>query len=1112
MAISNFDRVTKVMELLRSGLGPFVEREIVNKYKIKAEDIGTRLVPKDGINAKKPPREWDVSALLIVIGDTWNEIFRDTLGFSDRNLVSELRTIRNQWAHQEPFNFDDTYRALDSAERLLTSISAVAEAQEISRSKSELMRLHFEEQSRNVRRKLTTVNIESQGSMLLKPWRTVVEPHEDVARGSYQNAEFAADLWQVFVGEGSSEYQDPIEFFRRTHLTQSLRGLLKGAMLRVSGKGGDPVIQLQTNFGGGKTHSMLALYHLLSSQDTTSLLGVEELMKEAEISKLPEVKRVVLVGTKLSPSTPSIKPDGTVVHTLWGELAYQLGGPEAYSIIAKDDENATSPGDALRKLMNEYGPCLILIDEWVAYARQLHDEFDLPGGNFDTQFTFAQALTESASGSNSCLLVVSLPASDTGSSLNSEKEDNEVGGERGRAALERLRNAVGRVEATWRPASAEESFEIVRRRLFNPLIEREQFVARDVVANSFSKLYIDNKEDFPAECKTADYEKAIRDAYPIHPEVFERLYSDWSTLAKFQRTRGVLRLMATVIHSLWSSEDSSPLILPAHLPMDDSRVRSELTRYLPDNWSPIIDKDIDGPNSLPVSIDTQNPELGKYHACRRVTRTIYLGSAATSKAANKGLDLRRIKLGCVMPGEPAAKFNDALRRLASSATYLYNDDARYWFDTQPTVTKIVEDRAEQFTSNPDKATNELRKRLNANCGSSEFAAIHKLPPTAGDIPDDIVTRLVILGPNEPYIKDPNEKSPAEKRTIEILESRGNAPRRYRNTLVFLAADAARYQELDLAIRIFLAWESVIDDKDSLDLTMNQIRQAETQKSAAHQRVDAQLSEAYQWLLVPVQANPSEPVKIDVLKLTGQGNLDSRAAKKLQNEERLLTSLGGNRLLMEIDRIPLWQNEEKSVAISQLVEYFASYTYLPRVASPNVIYRAIEAGVRLLTWRNDGFAYAESYDNQKDRFIGLSAGTDMAIQNGDRGLVVKSTIADKQLKVDLSQVKDASSIVADETDEHAPQTPVSEQGTVSIKARPRRYHASIDLDPQKPSDVSKIYNEVISHFTSASLFGITVKVSLEIEADNEEGFGDNIVRIVSENGNSLKFKQHGFEES
>ena len=517
MAITNHDRVGKAMELLKSGLGPFVEREFKSIYKDRAAAELQRFLGEDRLNAKKAVTALDVAALLKIMWDSWNDVFRLTLGPAERSLVSELRDHRNKWAHQEAFSSDDTYRALDSSGRLLTAVSA-PQADEIEKMKTELLRLRFDEQARSEKRKSAGTAIEGAAAGGLKPWREVVTPHQDVASGRYQQAEFAADLWQVHLGEGTDEYRNPVEFFRRTYLTESLKRMLVGAVRRLAGRGGDPVVQLQTNFGGGKTHSMLALYHLFSGIAPTELVGIDAVMEEAEAKTLPTARRVVLVGNKISPGNPSTKPDGTVVRTLWGELAWQLGGKKAFARIRADDEKATSPGDVLRELFNEYGPSLILIDEWVAYARQLHDQGDLPAGGFETQFTFAQVLTESAKLVKNCLLVISLPASDTSGSPHSQADDVEVGGQRGREALDRLRNVVGRVESSWRPASAEEGFEIVRRRLFEPLSDPAQFRDRDVVARAFADFYRTQHQEFPPECRDADYEKRIKSAYPIHPE------------------------------------------------------------------------------------------------------------------------------------------------------------------------------------------------------------------------------------------------------------------------------------------------------------------------------------------------------------------------------------------------------------------------------------------------------------------------------------------------------------------------------------------------------------------------------------------------------------------
>src|SRR5579863_3826028 len=372
MAITNHERVGKAMDLLKQGLGPFVEREFKGYYKDRAPAEATRYLGEDRILAKKTIAEWDAAALLKLMWEAWNDVFRRILGPAERSLVNELRDLRNKWAHQQTFSGDDAYRALDSAGRLLTAISA-PQSDEIEKTKMELLRLRFDEQVRNEKRKSAGTAIESPTTGNLKPWREVVTPHKDVASGRYQQAEFAADLWQVHMGEGTDEYKKPVEFFRRTYLTESLKQMLIGAVRRISGQGGDPVVQLQTNFGGGKTHSMLALYHLFSGVAPGELAGIDAVLKAAEVTRPANVNRVVLVGNRISPGNPVTKADGTVVRTLWGELAWQLGyaagglkeAAKAFKRVKADDVNATSPGDVLRELFNDYGPCLILIDEWV---------------------------------------------------------------------------------------------------------------------------------------------------------------------------------------------------------------------------------------------------------------------------------------------------------------------------------------------------------------------------------------------------------------------------------------------------------------------------------------------------------------------------------------------------------------------------------------------------------------------------------------------------------------------------------------------------------------------------------------------------------------------------
>ncbi|MGQ4806671.1 hypothetical protein NKDENANG_00001 [Candidatus Entotheonellaceae bacterium PAL068K] len=967
------------------------------------------------------------------------------------------------------------------------------------------MRVRFDEQRRGEMRQRYAAATEGKPQTGLKPWRQVVTPHRDVASGNYQQAEFAADLWQVYLGEAASEYQHAVEFFRRTFITEGLHQLLANGVRRLGGKGGDPVVELQTNFGGGKTHSMLALYHLFSSTPASDLPGLDQVLKDAACEVSSRVHRAIVAGTRISPGNPSQKHDGTVVRTLWGEVAWQLGGKKGYEMVRADDENATNPGDRMKELFNTFSPCLVLIDEWVAYARQLHEGSTLPAGTFDTQFTFAQALSESARAARNTLLVVSIPAS-----------DNEIGGDWGQRALSRLKNAVGRVESSWRPANPDEGFEIVRRRLFEPFHDQQDFVARDAVARAFVDMYSTQHNEFPSACREAEYERRIKLAYPIHPELFDRLYNDWSALDKFQRTRGVLRLMAAVIHALWERQDSNLLILPASIPMDDSAVQFELTRYLDDQWTPVINKDVDGEHSLPIQLDREVPSLGRYSACRRVARTLYVGSAPIQRAANRGIDDRRVKLGCVQPGEIVATFGDSLRRLTDRATYLYVDGNRYWYSTQPTVSRLAEDRANQCHEH--EVLDEIIRRLREEARSrGDFHRVHACS-TGSDIPDEREARLVILGPQQPHSKG-LDSSAARQEAQSILQSRGNSPRHYKNTLVFLAGDATRLKELHTAIRQFMAWKSIWDEQEQLNLDPSQCRQADTKRRSAEDTVKARIPEAYQWLLVPSQPDLKGTLEWTEMRLQGTDSLARRAAKKLKNEEMLLVQMGGNRLRLELDRVPLWRGND--VTIKQLIEDFATYPYLPRLRDSDVLIAALQEGIGWLTWQSDTFGYAHSKE-ASGRYLGLVGGSRATIRVEGGARVVKPDVAAEQQQQDAEAARQpggaatarAASIDrtgAQEQPSGRDRTAETETTRPTQPAAPiyRRFHGAVRLDPLRVArDAGRIADEVIQHFTRD--VGATVEVTLEIQARLQQGASDKTVRDVTENCRTLGFQTFGFE--
>ena len=1106
MALSNRERVGRVMETLKQGMGPFILREYRVIYKGRYVDemesvLASRSYP--GL----PRQAWedqqallaalDAQACLNLMLRRWNEVFQEKLGHVGRSYMSEMIEARNSWAHQGTFNNDEAYRIVDTAARLLKMVSAAQEAAEVDEIGRGLLRLRYEAEAKKAKVEAEPVKTAGITTLAgLKPWREVVHPHPDVASGRYMQAEFVADLSQVLAGTAEPEYQDPLEFFQRTYLTEGLLALLVTGVKRLTAQGGDPVVQLQTAFGGGKTHSMLALYHLSSGGiQLSDFPGGERIAEQIGHVDLPEANIAVLVGTALDPTRPREYQDATV-HTLWGELAYQLGGLEGYQLVEQADLKGVSPGsNALSDLLFQFGPCLIIIDELVAYARNLHGVDRLPAGSFESIMTFAQSLTEAVRRSDESILLISVPASDI-----------EIGGDAGRAALETLSHVIGRIESVWKPITATESFEIVRRRLFATAIDH---AARDAVISAFGDVYRNASGEFPSGVSERDYLDRMRAAYPIHPELFDRLYQDWSTLDRFQRTRGVLRLMAAVIHQHWTRGDQSLLIMPGTLPLDTARVRNELLRYLPDTWDAVFDTDIDGPESHPFTIDGNVPALGRYNASRRVARTIFIGSApSVAEQRVRGLEEIRLRLGCAQPGEPAAVFGDALRRMGVQLTYLYTDGSRYWYDTRPTVNKLARDRAQSFAR--EEVNAEIIDRLRAVSKNRDFAAFHVSPPETSDVVDEARARVVVLHPESTH-KRTTGNTEATENAHRLLEGRGTAQRLYKNMLMFIAADENDAEALRLAVRDFSAWQSIQDEQDELNLDAQQRRQVATSLVKADETVDLRLRSAYSWLLVPTQPDPLGTTAFQASRISGDDNFYDRAARKLRNDGLLIYEWSPDILRMELDRYIWSEDRGWEVRLKQLWEYLAQYCYLPRLFDHEVLVKAVKDGVGRL---DAPFAYATGKSDQGHHTGVLFRSLGNVYFDDDSALVHPEHLDVPPLPDSCPRCKNPlPECTCGAPPELCPKcrNPIDE---CTCEEPPTevlsRYYGRVEIDAQRVNkDVGLIVEELIERLSSQ--VGCEVAISLEIEAKRPEGFDEGTIRTISENSRTLKFEHYGFEE-
>ncbi len=1098
MATTNRDRVARVMDLLKEGLGPFVLREYKMVYR---KDYGREIFEALRSERYEPPQDafesedtllahLDVHGWLNLMWRRWNEVFSQKLGHAERAYVSLLMDARNKWAHQAAFSNDDAYHVADTAARLLGAISAGDQMAEVQAIGQDLLRLRYEAQAQKSR-KVTAPLAEDERRTTpagLKPWRQVVQPHPDVASGRYMQAEFTADLSQVLAGRAAAEYQDPREFFRRTYLTEGLLALISNGIRRLTGQAGDPVVQVQTAFGGGKTHSMLALYHLAGGeiQKLSDIVGGERIAQEVGDIDPPEANRAVLVGQALNPADPRVYADCTT-RTLWGEMAYQLGGVEGYALVANADLAGVNPGsDTLVALLETFGPCLIIIDELVAYARNLYGTDNLPAGTFDSVMSFIQSLTEAVRRSTDSLLVIAIPQSRI-----------EIGGEGGQETLNILSHIVGRMEAVWRPITAIESFEIVRRRLFASEVD---YAARDAVLAAFAAMYYDNRGDFPSTVSEREYLERMRAAYPIHPELFDRLYQDWSTLDRFQRTRGVLRLMAAVIHELWARGDQSLLIMPGTLPLDAAAVRNELLRYLPETWSGVTDADVDGPESRPFQLDGNVPVLGKYAASRRVARSIFVGSAPSVAAQTvRGVEEVRIRLATVQPGEPVAVFGDALKRMSNQLTYLYTDGSRYWYDTRPTVNRLARDRAQNIS--PDVVNQEIVSRLKKVPRTRDFGGAHVAPLQTSDVIDEPQVRVVVLHPDHTH-KRSNGDSVARQFAAEILESRGNSPRIYRNMLVFVAPDQGDMEALKEAVREHLAWLSIRDDEDPLNLDAQQRKQVQAQLARTQETAEHRLREAYSWLLMPYQPDPMGKIEWQAARISGEESFYVRAARKLHQSEALIPAWSPDNLRIELDRFNLW-GDEGYIGLKQLWDYFARYCYLPRLLDDKVLQQAVRDGISRL---DAPFAYATKV-SAEGRYHGLAFRSASSIYFDDESVLVHPDEAQRQIDEDraVAEPRDSEQVVTEQPADRAPGPPV----VVVPPPRLTHYYGAVAIDPQRANkDMGLVVDEVIQRLTS--LTGCMVDIHLEISAYRAEGFDEATVRTISENSRTLKFSTYDFE--
>jgi predicted AAA+ superfamily ATPase len=766
----------------------------------------------------------------------------------------------------------------------------------------------------------------------------VVTPHEDIRQGRFDASVFAANLGHVLVGQGAVDYRDPTTFFTKTYMTRGLSRLLREMMERLSGKtkSSEPVIQLQTPFGGGKTHTLLCMYHLIKSpKESAKVDNVRTLLDAANLKEVPTASVAAVVGSALN------------VHhdrTPWGEIAWQLGGENLYKMMAKDDEKKTAPGTKLLgRLLEQVGPCVILVDEILTYLLNASavkvGEESLRG----TTLYFLQELTEAVSNCPHAVLVATLTSQIT--------ESMSEHGELTYASIEKV---MGRVERVKTPVEGEEIYEVIRRRLFEDLGDGSH---KQATVEAYWAMYQKLGDDVPAACKEPSYRDRMLAAYPFHPELISVLYERWGSIPEFERTRGVLRLLAFVISQLYKKKDNDPLIQSCNVDLGSVEVRPELVKFTGNQYHGVIDSDIAGKDAKAPEIDRQlGSEYAKESVSEKLAKAVFMYSFGAGQ--QRGTTLPQLRVTTLNPELPPPFIADAVDRLSKRLWYLYQESGLYYFDARANLNRILVDREEMVRSEPEKVREFARSQLNDLIGE-KTVRVFRYPKEDRDVADIPQLSLVVLDLD--MLVDEDEIPIDTKAFLEqILKKHGQGFRKHANSLIFLAPDKQRFVDVLDSARRLLALRNINEDQTTKRrLTEEQKKDLTSRLKEAEARLPGAISSTYRHVIVPTANKELRSFDMGIATLAANELLSNKVIQILRDNDQLLDKLDPSVLIGE--KWKLWPEDQDVIHVPTLAAYFTTLTHLPAISSSEVLPECIRKGVQ-----RDLFAYALG-DGQKKQF-------------------------------------------------------------------------------------------------------------------------------------------------
>ena len=880
----------------------------------------------------------------------YRELLQDDFGKHINKLptwMEEIAEVRNLWAHQREITEEDYTRTIDTLIRIF----------------SILKMKELEKELKEIKDGKKHKYIKSKEVPGLTPWFQNVIPHTDIRQGVLDESVFAANLTQVVLGNARPIYQDMSTFLQKTYLTAGLKNLVKRVVNGLNGKedAENRVISLQTGFGGGKTHALILLYHIINagkkSKDIDALKTIISSIGNHDYEK----SKVAIFTNSLNDPVQGRIVEGVKIKTLWGELSWQLGGNNAYKIIQENDEKQTAPKGKFREVLEKVQPALILIDELADYCVAASGVKVGSSNLADQTISFIQELSESVASVQHCMLVATLPASESEVASSSE----------GARILHSLSQRIGRVSSDTKPVEDEEIYEVIRRRLFEDIGDRQKM---ENVISHYVEMYnpLAQNNEIPPEAIQTSYISKMKKSYPFHPELIEMFRNRWASHHDFQRTRGVLRLLGSIVSDLWKQRHnlsgSQGLIHTSHIDFGTlDALSSQLKRLEGNGYEAVITADISGTASNAWKIDEQNKEYGQYSIAKGVVNTILLGSCGSS--ANKGVTLNFIKL-CVLRPETFNHnaVNGVIDSLEERAFYLYYStigrEKKYWFHTKPNINILINQAKEDIKENI--ILGEIRERLNTE--AKRIDSFNPLVNPSEDIAEQKRLSLIILGPEHranpdtlnsgilPYIKN-------------IATRKGNQERIYRNTILFLICNELSYGRLFNKAKEFLACKKIEEEYRS-QLTKEQTDELKKKVEQFSRETTQAIAETWSIVIKFRVKEGPEKLLITQFKDTLHDQVNLNLKQRLKDDEWVLDAVGFN-LLKKHNLIPL---PGKPVKVREVYEAFIRFDDKPMISQQKAITDSINKycynGELAIGSSSDGKIFDRMYYKENVPFLSI----------------------------------------------------------------------------------------------------------------------------------------------